>query len=88
MFWPRNRGEGATRPSENKGGYWAAICRREEMDRRSRCWVCIGEGEGEGCYLSSFFFFLFFSNFLPLFYLFFLANKIPNKKSLGLLPLS
>uniref|UniRef100_A0A6M2EKL3 Uncharacterized protein n=1 Tax=Populus davidiana TaxID=266767 RepID=A0A6M2EKL3_9ROSI len=35
MFWPRNRGEGATRPSENKGRYWAAICRREEMDRRS-----------------------------------------------------
>jgi hypothetical protein len=55
MFWPRNRGEGATRPSENKGGYWAAIYRREEMDRRCwPCWVFIGERERDVIYLSFF----------------------------------
>jgi len=65
MFWPRNRGEGATRPSENKGGYWAAIFRREEMDRRCwPCWVFIGERERDVIYLS-FFSSLFFLEFSP-----------------------
>jgi hypothetical protein len=90
MFWPRNRGEGATRPSENKGGYWAAIYRREEMDRRCwPCWVFIGERERDVIYLS--FFSRIFSPFfvhvtlslsLSLFHYPLIRPKIPTLYSL------